>query len=551
VCQMLLNKGNKKEHHHYILFLLLVFFSFLSMPAGGRQDQAEHEPLTYDVSVSAVLVPVFAIDSKGNPVHDLKQEELELYINGKQVEFLLNRYQFDETLKTDKEASDPDQYKRERRVVFIILDAIFNSLEGFKRGKEIAAKLIKERTSDDHYIVLQLTPTSGLDYIAGPEPGSEELIEKIGKISLKKRLWRDNLFSKKRMPDNITYGTEDPREDPLAQGRFGRMREVNVRMEKMQYMATVKRFGFLLSQFQHAMNTITNPKLVFLISEGVSRSAMESGEVPGEEGSSSGAEITQDSWSVNTFDGTFRAAVQYTGHISNFHLKYLTEVAKSINRGGSVLYTINPKLQQGVLDDNESGEMSLNYVARESGGKYFQGAKVEKVVEDIKQTTAAYYELTFNAGAIKGKEMRLKINCKREGVQVHSLKYAASATPYRKMNKVQKKIFALNVVTGGTWSRMTGTVKQVPFRRFKPKTDEKSQIRLVRFAIPKEMQNRKADLFLIESDPKTNNVKIQVKHKTLKEQEQLQLKLDLSGKMHQFVAFIEPKNAYCIFNRIN
>jgi VWFA-related protein len=549
---MMLNKLNQKHIAGFLFFLFSVFILSPFTDARLLAQQGQ-EPLTYDVSVSVVLVPVFAVDASGNPVHDLKENELDLFINGERVGFMFHRYEFDAPVETgEKEPGRPaakkaPQVKREQRVAFIVLDAIFNSKDGFKRAKDITVRMIERQTTDDLYIIMQLTHTQGLDYITGPAPRSKELIQKVKDIPMRRQLWRHNLFTKKRMPDNITFGMEDPREDPLGGGRVGEMRRVNVQMEKMQYMATVKRFGYLLSQFQHALNTITNPKVVFLISEGISRSAFEAGAVPGESGVSGGEDTVQAGWSQNVFDGTFKNSVQYTGHISTFHLQYLKEVAKSINRGGSVLYTINPRRIKGNIDENTSGELASNFMARESGGKYFEGDKVETIVKDIKRHTGAYYELSFAAGAIKGKNMNLKIKCKREGVSIHTLKYAAKSTPYIKMNKVQKKIFALNAVTGGTWSRMSGTVKRIRLHYLKgPKKD----VRYIGINVPLEMRNKKADVFLIESDPKTNKVNIRLMAKKLRAREQINVKLDKTGIFRQYIAFIEPSTPFCIFNQV-
>lgn len=532
---------------------LLVFSLFIFILTPFSQTRAlaqEHEALTYDVNVSVVLVPVFAIGKNGQPVHDLKEDELELFINGEKTNFIFNRYEFESPAqKSQPETHTPQEPEvvNERRVAFIVLDAIFNSKEGYKRAKDITCQMIENQNTDDLYIILQLTHTHGLDYITGPEPKSEKLIQTIKNIPLKRQLWRHNLFSKKRMPNNITYGMEDPRDDPLAGGRVGQMRRVNVQMEKMQYMATVKRFGYLLSQFQHALNTITNPKVVFLISEGISRSALESGPVPGEEGVNDGSEAVQPSWSMNVFDGTFRNDVEYTGKISTFHLQYLKEVAKSINRGGSVLYTINPRRIQGEIDENDSGEMTTHFMASESGGKYFEGDKVETIVDDVKRHTAAYYELSFAAGTFKGKNMTLKVTCKRPGVRIQTLKYAAKATPYVKMNRVQKKIFALNAVTGGTWSRMSGTVKRI---RLHYLNGPKKEVRYIGVNIPAAMRNKKADVFLVENDPETNKVNIRIMTKKLLPREQINVRLDKTGKYNQYIAFIEPSTPFCIWNQV-
>jgi hypothetical protein len=199
-----------------------------------------------------------------------------------------------------------------------------------------------------------------------------------------------------------------------------------------------------------------------------------------------------------------------------------------------------------VNDRSSSGQMSLRYLASESGGKYFAGAKPEKIVERVKKTTSAYYEVFFQVIPDMGKNMTIKLECNRKGVNVHSLMHSERNVPYIKMEAVQKKIFALNVVSGGTWSRMVGTIRQVKYKRSKIKGKEK-YIALT-IPIPKAMQNKKADVFLVRMDPKTQSTQIDRAKQVLSQTATLQLKP--IKKANQFFVIIEPNMPYCVYNKI-
>ena len=45
--------------------------------------QTRQEPLRYEVEVVLVEIPLYVVDKKGNPVLDLKPEDLTLYEKGK------------------------------------------------------------------------------------------------------------------------------------------------------------------------------------------------------------------------------------------------------------------------------------------------------------------------------------------------------------------------------------------------------------------------------------------------------------------------------------
>ncbi len=56
-----------------LVFLFLLLFCTLDLPAQAQvQDKDDQERLEYHVSVETQLVPIFAVDKKGNPVFDLK-----------------------------------------------------------------------------------------------------------------------------------------------------------------------------------------------------------------------------------------------------------------------------------------------------------------------------------------------------------------------------------------------------------------------------------------------------------------------------------------------
>ncbi|NIM18315.1 MAG: hypothetical protein GTO45_40565 [Candidatus Aminicenantes bacterium] len=84
-------KSNRlKKCLEFCFISLLVFVTFFSpfpLTAQTNREQ-EHKPLHYDLSVKALQVPFVVVDSRGRPVFDLKQEELELVVNGKSVDIL-------------------------------------------------------------------------------------------------------------------------------------------------------------------------------------------------------------------------------------------------------------------------------------------------------------------------------------------------------------------------------------------------------------------------------------------------------------------------------
>jgi hypothetical protein len=549
------------KNHVFLIkkMLLCILIVFLGIPFFA-QDQDPQEPLKYKVLVNAMAVPLFVVDTNGNPVFDLKKEELQLSVNNKPVDILeFRRYEFthDQKIKEEIEVGETDNISQpaQDRVLFIILDTMFNSLTGFRRSKEIAINLIEEGLPGDRFIILENNPTGGLKYIGGSESDKKELIKKIKKLCTSPEKWSNSIYSSRLLSNNIDYNPQiDPR---LETGAWETLRNLTIDSERQRYQHQVRYFAHVLSQFKYALKTIDKPKIVFFISEGIAlgafrvalaneRGSVESKEMIFDRSNKSLGSGEKGFYSILTKDED--TVFDQNKIYSAFMLKYLLDVVRSINYGGSVLYTINPKRTDDINDSEASGEMSLRYLASESGGKYFAGSKPTKIIERVKKTTAAYYEIFFTVLPDMGSDMNIQVECQRKGVRVHSLIHSERNKPYVGMEPVQKKVFALNVATGGSWSRMVGRVMKVKYKKAKTDKKEDKNIYTINIPLPKVMRDQRVDMFSIRMDPETQKTDIDFISREVTDVVNLKIKLR-KGK-NQFFVIIEPTTPYCIYNKI-
>ncbi len=533
--------------------LSCILIVFLGIPFFA-QDQDLQEPLKYKVLVNAMAVPLFVVDTNGNPVFDLKKEELQLYVNDMPVEILeFRRYEFshDQKIKEEIEVGETGKISQpaEDRVIFIILDTMFNSLTGFRRSKEIAINLIKEGLPEDRFVILENNAIGGLKYIGGSESDKNELIKKIKKLCTSPEKWYDNLFSSSMISHKVYYDAlTDFR---VETERMESFRDLLIQSERQRYQHQVMYFAHVLSQFKYALKTIDKPKIVFLISEGVASGAFKAAvKRPDSESlsSRSGEKTSIGKGLSRLLAKELNTVFNQNRIYSTFLFRYLLDVVKAINKGGSVLYTINPKQGDDIDEDEASGEMSLRYLASESGGKYFAGSKPHKIVERVKKTTAAYYEIFFTVIPDMGNDMSVNVECQRKGVRVHSLIHSERNRPYVRMEPVQKKVFALNVATGGSWSRMVGRVMKVKYKKAKTDKKEDKNIYTINIPLPKVMQDQRVDIFSIRMDPETQKTDIDFINREVTDVVNLKIKLR-KGK-NQFFVIIEPTTPYCIYNKI-
>lgn len=196
-------------------------------------------------------------------------------------------------------------------------------------------------------------------------------------------------------------------------------------------------FSSSLLQLEYALKTITRPKIVYLVSQGVPQKVM-----PGAE--------------------------------KIFYSEYLINAAKGVNRGGSLLYIIDPNPTQMMAHEDNSGKEALKLMADAGNGKYFGGSDNSYISERLARSTSAYYEIGFYVPARK--QMKLNVTARRKGVTIYSINQIQRKTPYKRMDTFQQKIFALNVITGGKWSRMIADIKETECRTIKVKRKKKKPL---------------------------------------------------------------------------
>lgn len=504
------------------------------------------DKLEYNISVNVKLLPVFAVDNSGNPVFDLDKNEIELVVNGKPYDITyFKRYDFESSSIEKKTEVREEQ----ERVVFIILDTMFCSNKGFRYSRQIAADMIRQGKPGDQFVIFENNTVGGLKHIVGPSDDREKIIKKIEKLRRPVDRWASQLNQRRNMSNNIDFSIlSDARLETIG---WESLRELDMTSESMRYKFQVKQFSRVLSDFKYILKTISKPKLVFLISEGMADEAFKikfKGDRPQTAGitKESDAQLVAQRFQSILVRDEKSAAEDNSVYSTNLYM-YLKDLVKSINYGGSVIHTINPRRLNDTNDPGVSGEMSLKFLAGESGGKYFAGSDTEEIAKRIDKTTSAYYEMVFYTDPDAGEKLQVEINCKRKGVKVFTTNYTEGSRFYRDMDLLQKKMFAFNVVTGGQWSRTSGKVMRIPFKKTKNGEIEKQNVYTLDIPLPNQMKNKKLDIFLIQRDPESNKVELRLVKKDAKNWVKLNVNPD--DKKEQYFVIIEPVHTFCIYNK--
>lgn len=491
----------------------------------GTLTGQEKKQLQYDVKVNMQVIPVFALDQQGNPCFDLEKEELTLSINGKKTPIaLFHRYTFSDS------AAEPTTQPVQRqlppqRYVFIIIDSIFNSFTGLKRSKEIASGLVDKLPASDSVILLENNNGSGLKLVGGPTKNKQVLknwiqeIRQLPELRMKMRK-RDSLsaqldasMKKKQKQATTFFHSVHAHKDREA--------------EEMRYKTDMKYFSHVLSRFKYTLASITRPKIVFLISEGISRGAM------------------KEEWYMEHADGSVTSTL-----INNqeFYFQYLKKIARAINEGGSVLVSINPRKVTIGDDEETSGQESLKYLASESGGRYFSGLDTEHVVERVKQTTAAYYELFFAVNDSFGRDLDVELKSSRKGVKINTIRHNQKELPYSQMPKIQKQLFVLDLINGGMWSRMASLVGKPDYVEIESKRKNRKTVKTIEILLPHRMRDHNLDIYSLQMDAATGYADIIKENRIVGDNARLEIEI-LWDRIPYF-AIVEPETTFCLYNRV-
>ncbi len=475
---------------------LVLFFILPAVCLHGQQSDPD-KSLRYEVSVRAQLVPIFAVDSQGNPVFDLKQEEIQLYVDGKPFDIIFFKsYQLKSEEEQQVQIKSP-AVKLPERINFIIIDTLISNKNTMEPARAIVWEIIKRASTSEVFVILESNQITGFQYVVGPEKNKKKLSEALEKI--------EKRYMQRRVRFNAWM--INPSDPPEMTGRLMELEMLRAIRERQKYQGDVSQFAHSLQQLKYALKTTPLPKTVYLISAGHMENML--GKNP----------IT--------------------------YLRFLEDAAKAVNYGGSLFYLINP------LKQNAPGKgTALKFMSDAVGGKFISDTSIPNVVSQIKKNTSAYYELAFYPLKESGQKSRVQLKCKRKEVQLTTINYSEKGRPYHLMQSIEKKMFVLNIVNGGSWSRMVAPVKRVKYEiqdRAKA-VGNPDDFRHIEVAIPPGMRNRKLHLYLVEIDANTQKADLGLVEKTVGEKEMLSIRLNTNKK--QYFVFIEPSIPTCIYNRV-
>jgi hypothetical protein len=517
-----------------LLLLIIIITGFAFIAASYSQEKSEHKPIVESVEINWWQVPIFAVDKDGNPIIDLKETDIEVWLDNRRIEtFTFYKRAFTSSRETKgapgeqkKESQPSPQLKK--NTIFLLFDVAMSAVACTKNSKEIARDIITTSEPGVQFIVFTIEPFKGLKYITGPSDKKKELVREIEKKVKGKPNERILDFQK-------FYDTKmlESSRSLQGQGAGGGARRVYLRDKDLlresaatYYLRKTRSFFDAFKSLYLVFNSIEDNKFVYFFTEGISNNMQD-----------------------NLMGG--RSLYQY-------HLK---KMSRYLGRSGAVLFILNPmgvhdgmtliteqkKLFNPDVDSSDaysdkrdsmvgsptsyltqeesrSGERWLRYLAVESGGKYLEGQN-EVVVKTLEQMHRAYYEISFpDIPGLKGSIRKIRIKPKRKGVSIHSLRSMERNKRYAEMNKIEKEILAVNLVTLGL---MKAALTCQHARVTQIKKSKNKVIHTV--LLPGNFLNQQLDLYKlwVKNDLEVVSVKTQL---LVPKKEKIKIQFDKRGK---------------------
>jgi|GEM_PF-3451644 len=410
-----------------------VWFLLTILAVGGLS--AGQGQLVEEIKIKWWVVPIFAIDAQDRPVRDLKKQDIELTVNREKVDdFYLVRKDLVKTSPSKMEDRPTEFIPRQKKMIFLLVDLVYTGGVSLKKYREVIHDLVNQAEENVDFFLFSISGFKGLVYHAGPTSQKADLLRIVDRLTPENTIRRD---------DYIRRETARMREDMDA--TMNEYKDVDifglVESERMLKSAlksrTYRKNNNYFQSFQYLyyiINSLQPAKFIYLFSRGIPRYAMED---------------------------------MGPGSVINRLSNRVENIVRDLNSAGAILTLINPMGQDEQIkridpheemtsmevatrniDEVDTGEFFVRQLARQSGGKYFEGT-VEDINRQLRNYHLAYYELAFSdIQQPSQKRRQLKIDSFRSGVRLYTFRSVKEGITYSDMNPVEKKLHAVNVLLG-------------------------------------------------------------------------------------------------------
>jgi hypothetical protein len=491
------------------LFPALIISFFLCATAGAQQQPQLQE----EVVVRWWLVPVYAVDTAGAPILNLAPEDFEVYIKGLKVEpFTLHKKEFKVTeTKTRVTETQAPKAPAQKKMVFLVFDALFSPYNLLAEAKTIADQVIAQSDKSAQYVLLSIEPMSGLHYVCGPTQDLKLLSRDMKKyISGKKQDYIMKTSDLDRSSIRLINPGPSSPDNPMNPLTFTRREGMGV-YERNDWRDK-KRMASVYSQGLMTLNLVLGyfrdySKVIYLYSCGIPASALE-------QRREINKDLNAESWEVFLTPDTFEYDT-------------LTMLGSYFNKSGALLFLVNPAGTRVSESNPDSGEQSLRMLASESGGRYYEGAE-KQIAQEVNNMEGGYYEVSFqDKPEYAGDELDFEIRPKRPDITVFTVKKVGREKSYFEMSDLEKEVLVLNILNNGPYSLTKQKVVFVEGQAF-----QEDDSLVCSIPLPAELPRTGYAIFKVARNFETGDIRIE-KEAVVAESAAVEVRMKWRGKAYR------------------
>ena len=505
--------------------LLWVVPCLLIAPLLQAQEQQQPQ-LHEEVTVRWWLVPVYAVDKAGAPVLNLTPDDLDIYIKNIKVdEFSLIKKKFQVTEAKNTVVTAPQPVAPvQKKMVFLVFDAAFSTHLLMSKAKEIADQVIAESDKSAHYVLLSIEPYAGLHYIFGPSRDLALVAKNLKKYVNGKRSELERPSTPRMFTEPVTvmssggggvFNAGSVGSNTLG-GPRSREGHIDLKHSASTFVSSLQTLNLVLGNFKEFS------KVVYLYSCGIPKLAlMDRAEIP-------------DGPTGIANEGSHSTTVYF----SPDSLAYddLKIIGQSLNKSGALLFMVNPEGTRIGEEDDNSGERSLRLLAEESGGRYFEGAN-HQIVLEVNNMEAGYYEISFpDKPEYEGQELSFEIRSNKPDVQIFTVRRVGREKSFADMTELEKEVLVLNVLNQGPYAETINKVISVDGETFR---DGDSLV--CRMKLPPELARSEWSVFKVRRNLAAGEIQIE-KEQIVSDSPTCEVRMAWKGKEYRYdMVLAHPK----------
>ncbi len=408
--------------------LVLAGFLALTVAAFGQTPALPPKLSGETVNVEVKIVPFYAVDAQGNPVYDLRQDEVELRVAGAPVPIeSFDRYAI-QTGRAGAEASPLTPAPA--RSVFFLFDQAFSSPTGFNSDKRLAARMIAGWPGGDRLFLMVHGTAAGIERKLGPVPpdaeGKKELLAAIEALQPETR--RLELQEDTR----ADYG---PAATRASRGKFADAAPASQRASvndgiqgsvRNEYHSIARDFASSLGDFAAELRRVDGPKVLVIFSQGMDSDLYFLG--------SSGLKVA----STESVEVDSRRAPPLVD-------RFRQPLAMLAESGAALLFVNTDRSPESDAD------AVLHHMAQSTGGLYLEGRDPRDLETRIARSTTAYYEAGFHPAAplLERDSAAVQVTVRRPGVRVLAPAAVRTRESYLALSAFEKRRLVIDLLSGG------------------------------------------------------------------------------------------------------